>query len=104
MEDSESEKGTWVVQRALLLVFERMFEGKSEMDGGDDEECNKSSSAAVVRLFVLSFLVKRVAFFGKGGSVIKQMSSESGAEIRSLPRDKLPSCASSSDELVQVIF
>lgn len=40
---------------------------------------------------------------GKGGSVIKQMSAESGAQIRILPRDKLPICASPSDELVQVI-
>ncbi|KAM7516917.1 hypothetical protein LguiA_006500 [Lonicera macranthoides] len=100
VEDSESEKGTSVVQKALLLVFERMVEGESEADGGDDEESNKSSSAAVVRLLVLSSQVG--CLFGKGGSVIKQMSSESGAEIRILPRDKLPGCASSSDELVQI--
>ncbi|KAM7520887.1 hypothetical protein LguiB_019849 [Lonicera macranthoides] len=37
-----------------------------------------------------------------GSNVIKQMSSESGAEIHILPRDKLPGCASSSDELVQL--
>ena len=39
-----------------------------------------------------------------GGSVIKQMSAESGAQIRILPRDKLPPCASAADELVQVVL
>lgn len=39
---------------------------------------------------------------GKGGSVIKQMSAETGAQIRVLPRDKHPQCASAADEVVQI--
>ncbi|KAK6160559.1 hypothetical protein DH2020_003940 [Rehmannia glutinosa] len=39
---------------------------------------------------------------GKLGVLLNKMSSESGAQIRILPKDKLPSCASSSDELVQI--
>ncbi|CAK9173895.1 unnamed protein product [Ilex paraguariensis] len=98
VEDSQSKKSTSSVQKALLLVFQRIAEGDSEMDGGV-EESNKSATVAV-RLLVFSFQVG--CLLGKGGSVIKQMSSETGAQIRILPRDKLPPCASSTDELVQI--
>jgi transcription antitermination factor NusA-like protein len=96
--DAKSDKGTSAVQKALLLVFERIMEGEPET-GGEDEDGNKSSSI-ILRLLVLSGQVG--CLLGKGGSVIKQMSSDSGAQIRILPRDKLPLCASAADELVQV--
>ncbi|PSS17318.1 KH domain-containing protein [Actinidia chinensis var. chinensis] len=98
VEDSQSEKGMSSVQKALLLVFERMVEGESETKEGD-EQSNKSSTF-VVRLLVLSSQVG--CLLGKGGSVIKQMSSDSGAQIRILPREKLPPCASPFDELLQI--
>lgn len=95
---SEKEKESSSIQKALLAVFEKMVDILSEINEGD-EESNKPSST-VVRLLVFSSQVG--CLLGKAGSVIKQMSSESGAQIRILPKDKLPSCASSSDELVQV--
>ncbi|KAM1465686.1 hypothetical protein COP2_045531 [Malus domestica] len=101
IEDSKSDTEDSVtpsLQKALQLVFERIVEGETETDGGD-EESNKSLTF-VCRLLVLSSQVG--CLLGKGGSVIKQMSSESGAQIRILPRDKLPLCASASDELVQI--
>lgn len=98
MGDLQSEKGMTPVQKALLLVFERLVEGEAETDGGNEE--SKRPSTFVVRLLVFSSQVG--CLLGKGGSVIKQMSSDSGAQIRILPRDKLPSCASPSDELVQI--
>lgn len=98
MGDAKSDKGISSVQKALLLVFERIIEGDREADGGE-EDGNKSSSI-VFRLLVLSSKVG--CLLGKGGSVIKQMSAESGAQIRILPRDKLPPCASVADELVQI--
>ncbi|KAK6160564.1 hypothetical protein DH2020_003945 [Rehmannia glutinosa] len=94
----EKEKETSSVQKALLVVFDKMVDILSEKNEGD-EESNKPSST-VVRLLVFSGQVG--CLLGKAGSVIKQMSSESGAQIRILPKDKLPSCASSSDELVQI--
>lgn len=97
---SKSERGTPSVQKALLLIFDKLIEGEPDTAEGDVES-NKSSTF-ILRLLVLSSQVG--CLLGKGGSVIKQMSSESGAQIRILPRDKLPSCASSSDELVQVIL
>ncbi|KAL0288187.1 UNVERIFIED_CONTAM: RNA-binding KH domain-containing protein RCF3 [Sesamum angustifolium] len=95
---SEKEKATSSIQKALLVVFDKMVDGLSETSEEDDENSKQSSS--VVRLLVFSGQVG--CLLGKAGSVIKQMSSESGAQIRILPKDKLPACASSSDELVQI--
>nr|DAD27799.1 TPA_asm: hypothetical protein HUJ06_029267 [Nelumbo nucifera] len=88
-EDLQSDKTNSAMQKALFLVFEGMFEGEPGTDGGDEE--SKKFSSVVVRLLVLSSQVG--CLLGKGGSVVKQMSAESGAQIRILPRDKLPSCA-----------
>lgn len=98
-EDSKPVKETSSLQKALFLVFERMVEAEPVTDGGDEE--NNKLSTFILRLLVLSSQVG--CLLGKGGSVIKQMSADSGAQIRILPRDKLPICASASDELVQVI-
>ncbi|KAL3014042.1 hypothetical protein AAZX31_06G085800 [Glycine max] len=76
VEDSKSEKGNSAIWKAISLVFERMVEGVEETTEGDEER--------------------------KGGSVIKRMAAESGAQIRILPKDKLPACASASDEIVQI--
>ncbi|PON68318.1 Polyribonucleotide nucleotidyltransferase [Parasponia andersonii] len=98
VENSKPEKGIPSLQKALSFIFERMVEGHPETDGGNEE--SKKSSPFVLRLLVLSTQVGCI--LGKGGSVIKQMSSESGAQIRILPRDKLPPCATALDELVQI--
>ncbi|KAI4316061.1 hypothetical protein L6164_024078 [Bauhinia variegata] len=98
VEDSQCEKRTFSVQKALLLIFERIVEGEEGTTEGGDE--SKKPSSFVFRLLVFSSQIGCV--LGKSGSVIKQMSADSGAQIRILPRDKLPLCASSSDELVQI--
>lgn len=88
------------LRKALFLVSEKIFDEEPEADGTDVE--GDKLSTFVLRLLVLSSQVG--CLLGKGGSVVKQMSSDSGAQIRILPRDKLPPCAASSDELVQVIL
>ncbi|KDP41552.1 hypothetical protein JCGZ_15959 [Jatropha curcas] len=98
VDSSKSVKETSSLQKALVLVFERIVEAEPEIDGRDEE--NNKPSMFILRLLVLSSQVG--CLLGKGGSVIKQMSAESGAQIRILPRDKLPTCASPSDELVQI--
>lgn len=98
--DLKSVKETPDMRKALLLVFERIIEAEPASDGAEGDTVK--SFVMVLRLLVLSNQVG--CLFGKGGSVIKQMSAESGAQIRILPRDKLPSCASASDELVQVPY
>ncbi|XP_039018525.1 RNA-binding KH domain-containing protein RCF3-like isoform X2 [Hibiscus syriacus] len=95
---SQSVNETFCLQKALLLVFERMIEAERGSEGVDEETVKPFMM--VLRLLVLSSHVG--CLFGKGGSIIKQMSAESGAQIRILPRDKLPACASASDELVQI--
>nr|XP_027091610.1 KH domain-containing protein HEN4-like [Coffea arabica] len=96
----EDKETASAVQKALFLVVERMFEGDSEeKDGAGEDEGHKDTSF-VVRLLVFSSQIG--GLLGKAGSVIKQMALESGAQIRILPRDKLPPPASPSDELVQI--
>lgn len=110
VEDSQTEKEkekekekdkTSSIQKALLLVFKKIVEGEleKEKDAEGDEEVDKSSSC-VVRLLVFSSQIG--CLLGKAGSVIKQMSFDSGAQIRILPKDKLLAPASPNDELVQV--
>ncbi|KAL6012805.1 hypothetical protein ACLOJK_003294 [Asimina triloba] len=96
-ENLQTEKAGSSVQKALLRVIERMVEVEPNI--GEEDEVGKKSSAVCVRLLVLSNQVGCI--LGKGGSVIKQISSESGAQIRVLPRDKLPTCASPYDDVVQ---
>ncbi|XP_021721203.1 KH domain-containing protein HEN4-like [Chenopodium quinoa] len=98
VDDLLSKKGTSSVQNALLLVFEIFFEGEGETE--DTNEESNGSGTVTLRLLVLSSQVG--CLLGMGGSIIKQMSAESGAQIRVLPRDKLPQCASSADEVVQI--
>lgn len=98
VEDSGTVKETSSMQKALLLVSEKMFEADPVTDGGDEE--NNKPSTFILRLLVLSSQVG--CLLGKGGSVIKQMSAESGAQIRISPRDRLPICSSVSDELVEI--
>ncbi|KAK8957127.1 KH domain-containing protein [Platanthera zijinensis] len=97
VEISKSPKVTSLVQKALLLIFERIMEGESDVDDGDEES---KQSCPSVRLLVLSSQVG--CLLGKGGAVIKQMSTDSGAQIRILPRDKLLLYASPNDEIVQI--
>ncbi|KAF5812665.1 putative K domain-containing protein [Helianthus annuus] len=82
-----------------MLVFEKMVEKEPKICGGV-EGSNKETTTCVVRLLLLSSQVGPL--LGISGSVIKQLTSESTAQIRVLPRDKLLSCAFSTDELVQI--
>lgn len=97
LERSKSPKVTSLVQKALLLIFERIMEGESDIADGDEEG---KQSCPSIRLLVLSSQVG--CLLGKGGAVIKQMSTDSGAQIRILPKDKLLLCASPNDEIVQI--
>nr|GEZ91076.1 RNA-binding KH domain-containing protein RCF3-like [Tanacetum cinerariifolium] len=91
-EETQSEKVTPSIQKGLFLVFDRMFEGEPTKNGGGEDAC-------VLRLLVPSSQVGCI--LGKAGSVIKQLASESGSQIWVLPKDKLPACATSFDELIQ---
>ncbi|RVX17173.1 KH domain-containing protein HEN4 [Vitis vinifera] len=67
-----------------------------EVHGEDSEEANQ----VTVRLLVPSNQIGCV--IGKGGQIIQSIRSESGAQIRILKDDHLPSCSLSSNELIQI--
>ncbi|GAB2228312.1 hypothetical protein Droror1_Dr00010145 [Drosera rotundifolia] len=98
VEEVEPEKEGSAVQKALLMVLEKMI-AREENENVEKNESEESSSVTF-RLLVLSSHVGYL--LGKGGSTVKQMTADSGAHIRVLPRDDLPTCASSSDDLVQI--
>lgn len=80
-------------QNALLRVHEKIIE-EDLADNADND------TSVTARLLVPNNLVGCV--IGKGGDVIQSLRSETGAVIRVLPPDLLPTCAMSSDELVQI--
>ncbi|KAE8651408.1 KH domain-containing protein HEN4 [Cucumis sativus] len=86
------------LRKALFLVSEKIFDEEPEADGTDVE--GDKLPTFILRLLVLSSQVG--CLLGKGGSVVKQMSSDSGAQIRILPRDKLPPFVATNVELVQI--
>ena len=69
-----------------------------EVQGKDSEE----ASQVTVWLLMPSDQIR--CDIGKGGQTIQSIRSESGVQIHILKDDHLPSCALSSDELVQVIW
>lgn len=93
---SDKEKENSAIQKALLAVFNRMVAAGTKK--GEEERKRPFSH---VRLLVFPGQVGRL--LGRSGSVMKQMTSETGAVIQILPKNKVPSCASSSDDLVQVL-
>lgn len=83
-------------QDALLKVHDRIV----EEDIGGAESNSENEIVVTARLLVPNNMVG--CLLGKKGDVIQRLRSETRANIRVLPADHLPSCALSSDELVQV--
>ncbi|PIA39734.1 hypothetical protein AQUCO_02600290v1 [Aquilegia coerulea] len=86
-------------QHALLKVHERIAEDDG-LFGGPVHEGNNEEDVVTARLLVPSNQVG--CLLGKGGHVIQKLRTETGASIRILPEDRLPACAMSTDELVQI--
>ncbi|MCO5582108.1 hypothetical protein L7F22_035998 [Adiantum nelumboides] len=80
-------------QEALFKVYARI----TELSNDDDED----SAPTVVRLLVPKIHIGCI--LGKGGKIIEQMRKDIGAQIRILPKEQLPTCASETDELAQVV-
>lgn len=84
-------------QEALLRVHDRIIE-EDLLGGGEDVE--DKNCIVTARLLVPNNMVG--CLLGKGGDVIQKLRSETGASIRVLPSEHLPSCALRTDELVQM--
>lgn len=83
-------------QDALFRVHDRVI--AEDMHGDDDDSDGGHQVAS--RLLVPSDQIGCI--IGKGGQIVQNIRSETGAQIRILKDEHLPPCALSTDELVQV--
>lgn len=83
-------------QDALFRVFARIVE---EGRGSDDED-EDAVKQVTARLLVPNNQIG--CLLGRGGKVIEKMRTDTGAQIKILPKEQLPSCAMATDELVQI--
>ncbi|XP_048229902.1 KH domain-containing protein At4g18375 isoform X2 [Ricinus communis] len=82
-------------QDALFRVHDRVI--ADDMHSDDDSEGGHQVTA---RLIVPSDQIGCI--IGKGGQIVQNIRSETGAQIRILKDEHLPPCALSTDELVQI--
>ena len=88
-------------QQALVRVFERILKVDEEREEKEKKE-DLSNVAVCCRLLAPSNQVGCV--LGRGGKIVEKIRQESGAQIRVLPKDHIPACASPGDELIQVLL
>lgn len=86
-------------QDALLKIHDKIVADEIH-DGVTHDEKSESADDVTARILVQGNQVG--CLLGKGGSIIQQLRSDTGAGIRVLPSENLPQCALKSDELVQV--
>ncbi|XP_068641752.1 RNA-binding KH domain-containing protein RCF3-like [Aristolochia californica] len=84
-------------QDALFKIHERLI--ADETPG--EEDLDTGSRQVTVRLLVPSDQIGCV--IGKGGQIVQNIRSETGAQIRILKNEHLPPCAMNSDELLQIV-
>ncbi|KAI3452288.1 hypothetical protein Pfo_008953 [Paulownia fortunei] len=82
-------------QDALFKVHDRIVADDTAV-----EEDSEEAPQVTVRLLVPSDQIGCI--IGKGGQIVQSIRSETGAQIRIVKDDHLPTCALSSDELVQI--
>lgn len=99
MEEEDIMEPHCPAQDALMKVHERIIE--EDLFGGTEVEDDNENTVVTARLLVPNNMVG--CLLGKRGDVIQRLRSETGANIRILPAEHLPTCAVSSDELVQVM-
>ncbi|CAI0410099.1 unnamed protein product [Linum tenue] len=88
------DEGWGPVQKALVRVFEKIVKGDS---------LEELSEEVVVVGRVLIGNDQAAHLFGRGGNVLDKIMAESGAhQVRLLPREQIPPCASLGDELMLV--
>ncbi|CAN6323624.1 unnamed protein product [Urochloa humidicola] len=83
-------------QDALLKIHDKIVADEIH----DANKMSESADDVTARILVQGNQVG--CLLGKGGSIIQQLRSDTGAGIRVLPSENLPQCALKSDELVQI--
>ncbi|KAL8475717.1 hypothetical protein ACS0TY_028393 [Phlomoides rotata] len=79
---------------ALFKVHERIVAEDTAVEDSEDVP------QVTVRLLVPSDQIGCI--IGKGGQIVQNIRSETGAQVRIVKDDHLPACASRSDELIQI--
>ncbi|XP_022726785.1 KH domain-containing protein HEN4-like isoform X6 [Durio zibethinus] len=79
-------------QEALVRVFERILEVAAESNG---------AALGMVSCRLLAEVKQVGSVIGKGGKVVEKIREDTGTKIRVLA-DKLPACASSTEEIVEI--
>ncbi|XP_039014766.1 LOW QUALITY PROTEIN: KH domain-containing protein HEN4-like [Hibiscus syriacus] len=79
-------------QEALLKVFERILEVAAESNG---------AALGMVSCRLLAEVKQAGGVIGKGGKVVEKIREDTGSKIRILT-DKLPACASATEEIVEI--
>ncbi|XP_062200340.1 KH domain-containing protein At4g18375-like isoform X2 [Phragmites australis] len=85
-------------QDALLKIHDKIVVDEVVHDGAHEK--SEIVDDVTARILVPGNQVG--CLLGKGGSIIQQLRSDTGAGIRVLPSENLPQCAIESDELVQI--
>jgi len=83
-------------QEALLLVFDRILDVAAETEGVDVGDMLMSCR-------LVADAAQAGSVIGKGGRVVERIKKNTGCKIRVLT-DDLPLCASSSDEIIEVVL
>ena len=100
-------------QQALIRVFERIARLDEERvddkhnDSNSGSNSNNGGGSEVKNLVACRLLAhgnQVGCVLGRGGKIVEKIRLESGAQVRVLPKDPLPACASPGDELIQVIW
>ncbi|KAJ1288444.1 hypothetical protein BS78_02G089300 [Paspalum vaginatum] len=84
-----------IVQKALLLIFDRMMEVESKTHTALDKKSQFSARALVLRN-------QFGCLVGLGGSIIKEMVNATGARIQILDDTDVPACASNFELVLQI--
>ncbi|KAL4303847.1 hypothetical protein GQ457_10G019830 [Hibiscus cannabinus] len=79
-------------QEALVKVFERILEVAAESNG---------AALGMVSCRLLVEAKQAGGVIGKGGKVVEKIKEDTGTKIRILT-DKLPACASATEEIVEI--
>uniref|UniRef100_A0A5B7BJP2 K Homology domain-containing protein n=1 Tax=Davidia involucrata TaxID=16924 RepID=A0A5B7BJP2_DAVIN len=83
-------------QEAVIRVFERILDVAAETDGVSVVQ------SGVVSCRLLAETSQVGSVIGKGGKVIEKIRKDSGCKIRVLNSEKLPACAQSNDEMIEI--
>ncbi|KAM0028519.1 putative K domain-containing protein [Helianthus debilis subsp. tardiflorus] len=83
-------------QEALVRVFERILSVAAETDG-----CYNAPGGVVSCKLLMNKMVVGCVI-GKGGKVVEKIKRDTGCNIRVLSQERLPGCAKSVDEMIEI--